>query len=193
MLAAIVFAGVALAAELTGTEGRETIIGTADADTISALGADDKVYAIGGGERLDANNDPVYDVVRGQAGGDRPVGDNLPAEVREKLGFTGEIGVAGNDKLFGGKGPDRLFGNEGDDILNAGQEEIARHDELTGGRGEAGGKDVFWVDDASFKVYASGQKPTAQDADVILDLQEGEEIHNVDVEGAEPIIWPPSQ
>lgn len=181
MLAAMVFVSVALAKPIDGTGEPDTIIGTPQADLIKGLSDIDRVYAIGGD-----------DVVYGNAGGDRLVGDNLPEAVREEQGFTGEIGLPGDDELFGGKGADRLFGNEGDDILNAGQEDTARYDELTGGRGEVGGTDVFWVDDHSFQAYAQGRIPNHKNADVILDLQEGEEIHNVDVEGAAPIIWPPS-
>jgi Ca2+-binding RTX toxin-like protein len=182
MLAAMVFAGAALALYGEATPERDRLIGTPDADVIDALGGDDRVWAIGGGEGTADDGSPIYDVVRGENGDDRLYGDRSPfcenAEDNDcltrkairNLGFTGgpeDIGTAGRDKLLGANGADKLYGNEGDDFLSAGKgervtpdEPFGREDVLEGGPDA----DEFWVDEAAYN----------NDVDTITDLDTSE-------------------
>lgn len=90
-VAAVGFASAALAADIVGTEGFDTLIGTEDADTIDGLGGVDYIFGRGGNDLLVGN---------------RAV-DSL-------------FGEAGDDVLDGGDGVDYLFGGDGADTLRGG-------------------------------------------------------------------------
>jgi Ca2+-binding RTX toxin-like protein len=169
MLVAMVFAGVAVAADpIEGTPEPDKLIGTAGADEINAQAGGDTVWAIGGGNGKNPDGSPVYDVVRGENGNDRLFGDQAPPEeVQTELGFNEELGVGGRDKLLGGLGEDHLFGNVGKDYLSAGKGEVTpQRDVLVGGLGA----DEFWVDRQAYKLGL--RDPEADGADVIRDLDE---------------------
>ncbi|MGB0467511.1 MAG: calcium-binding protein, partial [Pontibacterium sp.] len=76
---------------LSGSDGQDTLYGTAFADHFRALNDDDSLYGYLGD-----------DLLEGGAGNDRLDG--------------GE----GNDQLFGGEGNDTLIGGEGNDLLHGG-------------------------------------------------------------------------
>lgn len=87
-------------AVITGTNGRNTLRGTALADTIRGLGDIDSLFGLGGG-------DTIYgglgnDIIDGGDGSDRLFGE------------------AGNDTLKGGKGTDQLDGGKGLDKMAGG-------------------------------------------------------------------------
>ena len=72
-----------------GTDGDDTLYGTADNDTINGLGGNDQLYGLAGNDTMNGGggSDTVY-------------------------------GGAGNDILKGGAGNDILYGGDGDDCLD---------------------------------------------------------------------------
>ncbi len=116
-----------------GTEGNDTIGGTAAADSIDGLGGEDVVYGAAhddslsggaGSDLLDGAGD--HDTIDGGPGNDRLQGDfgnddlNGGAEDDELMGQSGTDtmqGGTGNDRLVGGAGADLLSGGDGDDGL----------------------------------------------------------------------------
>jgi Ca2+-binding RTX toxin-like protein len=99
-------------AEITGTNGSETLTGTSGDDVIYGLGGSDQIRAEGGA-------DTVY-------GGSE--NDNADGG----LGNDKLFGEGGNDYLSGSQGDDQLDGGEGDDHLQGG----LGHDTLQGGEGQ---------------------------------------------------------
>jgi Ca2+-binding RTX toxin-like protein len=106
MCTALVFAAIAVAQTVEGTQGSDTLNGTeaADkivakkgADTVNALGGDDKVWTGRGADT--ANGGLGNDTLGGKADRDDLNGDE------------------GNDFLAGGRGVDDLDGGVGDDTI----------------------------------------------------------------------------
>lgn len=122
LAAAIGTGGVALAADITGTDGPDNINGTPDADNIQALGGNDKVNGRGGNDAID-----------GGTGNDTLDGAD---------GFDFVSGDTGDDQLAGGSGRDRLLGEEGNDTLDGGADNDPTlaggdgNDTVNGGGGE---------------------------------------------------------
>ncbi|WP_159717591.1 calcium-binding protein [Geminicoccus flavidas] len=85
-------------ANLTGTDGPDTIRGTLEDDIITGRKGDDELYGEHGG-----------DLINGRAGEDLLVGD---------LGNDRLHGGAGNDRMFGGEGDDRMWGDAGNDEMH---------------------------------------------------------------------------
>ncbi len=98
-----------------GTDGRETLLGTAGADVCRAGGGDDDVEGAGGNDLLygDAGNDRIF----GRFGDDRLYGGAGDDELEGGRGEDDLYGGAGNDQLNGGYDPDRLYGGPGADRL----------------------------------------------------------------------------
>ncbi len=127
---------------MAGTDGDDTLIGTADADQIEAGGGQDRVEGRAGN-----------DTILGEAGDDRLWGD-----VGDDLVFGGNghddlRGGSGNDRLFGQAGDDRLFGEAGDDLLMGG----IGNDHLSGGEGHDrlmgdAGDDMLFGDDGDDRI-----------------------------------------
>ena len=90
MAATLVFASVAIAERLTGTNGPDFISGSSGDDRIAGGAADD--------------------ALRGRGGDDRISGDS---------GDDGLNGNKGKDRLFGDSGQDLMRGGRGDDYINA--------------------------------------------------------------------------
>ena len=90
LLGVMMFSGVALARDITGTNGPDTLIGTINPDEIFGLrGAD---------------------YIAGRPSGDELYGNRANDEVH---------GDRGNDFIDGGFGSDWLFGGPGDDTISA--------------------------------------------------------------------------
>ena len=109
-----VVSAVAVAATINGTNGNDTLIGTAANNTINACYGNDSVE--GGGRN---------DTIDGGTGNDRLVGDGR--EIQCPPGATsfsyctiGQTSTPGNDSISGGSGNDRIFGNAGRDSLSGG-------------------------------------------------------------------------
>ena len=140
LAAAILTGGVALAADITGTNGPDTINGTPEADNIQALGGNDTVNGRGGDDVIDGG--PGRDTVAGDAGIDQIEGGAGNDDVSGGTGRDGLRGDEGNDTLdggadddfalAGGEGNDTVFGRGGDDTLDG--DEGA--DTLLGGVGD---------------------------------------------------------
>ncbi len=109
---------------ILGSDGSETIVGTAGNDFVHAGSGDDLVYLLSGNDF--GNGGLGNDSVSGDSGNDIVVGGN-----GDDLLFGG----FGQDTVSGGTGNDRLTGDEGNDILSGG----AGDDEIIGGSGN----DVF--------------------------------------------------
>jgi len=140
LAAAMMTGGVAVAADITGTEGPDTINGTPDADTIRALGGNDTVNGRGGNDVIDG--DAGRDTLAGNDGIDRISGGTGNDDVSGGAGRDGLVGDEGSDTLdgggdddftlAGGDGNDTVFGRAGDDTLDG----DAGNDTLDGGGGE---------------------------------------------------------
>lgn len=141
--------GIAFAANISGTEFNDILLGTDKKDSISAQGGNDILMGLGNGNAKDSLNGndgfdeivgdqdilglcfadanctvgpPGKDTLSGNAGSDFLVGDGAN---------DGLSGNAGNDILFGGADNDNLNGNDGDDEIHGG----FGNDVLSGGAG----------------------------------------------------------
>ncbi len=99
-----------------GTEGYDSIYGSADADTLDGLDGRDTIYGAGGDDILYGSGslDNIYanpDILYGQEGNDVLNGG---------YGNDTLYGGIGNDVLNGDAGDDTLFGGLGDDALHGG-------------------------------------------------------------------------
>ncbi|MDX8392655.1 MAG: tandem-95 repeat protein [Mariprofundaceae bacterium] len=141
---------------VSGTAGRDLLLGNNGNTVINGLAGADVVFASIGNDVIDggAGNDAVYagagndvtmagsgdDVVFSGAGNDLAFGED---------GHDALFGEAGNDVMFGGAGNDLLSGDDGNDLLSgdSGNDQIfagtgndalfggAGHDELAGMQG----------------------------------------------------------
>src|SRR3954452_14167930 len=106
VVSVMAMAGLALAANFTGTEGPDFIVGTAQNDTINSLGGDDSVFGLDGADRIDLGS-----------GDDRAYGDGkCPPGANSPSYCTG--GRKGNDQIHGGSGDDDIQGNKGNDRVS---------------------------------------------------------------------------
>lgn len=103
----------------TGTEGDDSLIGTANRDDISGEGGDDTVVGGDGDDSLRGGDGT--DIVDGGAGDDEVRGGDQSDLV---------LGYDGNDTAYGGSGDDLVLGEAGNDALWLGD-----------------GDDIAWVDD----------------------------------------------
>ena len=106
---------------ITGTNGKDTLVGGANNDTIDGGNGKDTLF---GG----AGNDSLF----GGNGKDSLVGNDGRDTLRGGNGSDSLNGSAGNDELFGNSGGDFLVGNSGNDFLDGGN----GSDTLVGGLGE---------------------------------------------------------
>jgi len=88
------------ALNVTGTEGPDTLTGTAEKDYIYGYGGDDRISGLEEDDRI-----------RGGKGDDTIHGD----DGRDRI-----LGGSGNDVIFGDDGNDVLIGGPGDDTLTGG-------------------------------------------------------------------------
>jgi len=106
---------------LPGTAGDDVIVGRGGVDTINAGAGNDVVCANGGNDVV--NGGPGDDVILGGEGNDRLTGGQDRDRIR---------GQNGDDKISGGPGNDNLNGNNGDDEVNGGE----GHDFVSGRDGK---------------------------------------------------------
>ena len=106
--------------ELTGTSGRDRLVGTAASELFKARGGRDRIKARGGGDCVRAGRGT--DRVKAAAGGD---------EIRGAKGADRIKGGKGRDQVKGGRGADRIKGGKGGDRVRAGR----GADRINGGRG----------------------------------------------------------
>jgi Ca2+-binding RTX toxin-like protein len=106
-------AGTALARNIEGGPGDDTLIGTTNTDTIYGRGGDDLIRGRG-----------ARDIVFGGAGNDDLYGGAIGDQI---------FGGAGNDYIVGGSGEDELFGFGGNDVLVSGNDK--QPDEVRCGKG----------------------------------------------------------
>jgi CSLREA domain-containing protein len=123
-----------------GTNGTDSLTGTAAADGFLLQGGDDTASGLGGKDGLCGGDGK--DTLNGGSGNDKARGDAGKDKVRGGSGKDNLNGGAGKDKLFGGGGKDKLKGGAGKDKLFGG----GGKDKLKGGAGKdtckgGGGKD----------------------------------------------------
>ncbi|SOZ38693.1 VCBS domain-containing protein [Cupriavidus neocaledonicus] len=95
-------------ATVTGTNGSDSLSGTASSDTILSGNGNDYVSAGDGSDYVDAGNGD--DIVEGGDGNDTLLGANGKDRV---------FGGRGNDSLSGGNGTDAVYGGSGDDVIGS--------------------------------------------------------------------------
>ncbi len=120
-------------ADITGTIGNDTIVGTAVTDTLNGAGGNDLIFGYGSAMGTIGQPPPVID----PAGGGALDNDSLIGGVGNDTVRAG----GGNDTVDGGVGLDQLFGDDGNDSIDGG----AGTDKMTGGAGN----DTFAVDTAA--------------------------------------------
>jgi Ca2+-binding RTX toxin-like protein len=122
-----------------GTDGNDSIAGTANADTllggqgndtIDAKGGQDTLYGLSGADLLQggSGNDTLFggfgnDTLEGNSDNDVIYGDN---------GDDSITGSTGSDTLLGGAGADIIKGDSGNDSINGGSE----NDDIKAGDGD---------------------------------------------------------
>jgi Ca2+-binding RTX toxin-like protein len=114
---AIVPAGSALAATITGGPGNERLRGTSAADVIDANAGNDRIWGRGGGDQLTGG--PGYDRLFGGAGNDALRGGDARDHVYGGSGNDNAAGENGNDLMAGGTGDDTQDGGPGNDRIYA--------------------------------------------------------------------------
>jgi Ca2+-binding RTX toxin-like protein len=117
VVVSLAFAGIAWAADLTGTTGRDHIKGTQSADTINALAGNDEIHARGGDDTV--NGGPGRDEERGGKGKDTLNGDDGRDNLDGNQGDDTLNGGANDDKLKDRRGANTFNGGEGDDRIDA--------------------------------------------------------------------------
>ncbi|MGB7268768.1 MAG: calcium-binding protein [Albidovulum sp.] len=122
----------------TGSEGGDTLAGTADDDRLSGAGGNDIIAGYAGDDRLfggaghdDISGDAGDDLLDGGDGDDTIVGGNDSDSLIGGAGDDSLAGQMGHDSILGGDGDDALIGGAGDDTLAGG----AGDDALQGGDG----------------------------------------------------------
>lgn len=113
---------------VTGSAGKDRILGEEGADTIRAAGGADLVLGGQGADLLwgDAGNDRMVggdgsDSLTGGIGNDMLLGNAAGDVLRGGSGEDSLLGGAGNDTLFGGSGDDLLRGESGADVFTFGR------------------------------------------------------------------------
>ena len=111
-------------ANITGTQGNDTLPGTFDADTLMGGQGDDVIFGYRGDDLLFGNQgrDTLYggqgqDTVFGGQDNDWITGDLGNDILLGNLGRDLLLGNTGDDTLFGGQGDDTLYGGQGNDLL----------------------------------------------------------------------------
>lgn len=135
---------------VSGGEGNDTILGTANADTlygndgndsISAGGGNDIVYGGAGDDNI--NTGSGRNIAYGEDGSDRLNGGGGVDKLYGQADNDRLYGQGGDDFLDGGGGVDRLYGGLGNDSLQGGSSNDrlygdAGNDTLIGSRGNDG-------------------------------------------------------
>ena len=105
--AALAGGAAAIAAEIDGTAGNDTLFGTDRADRIRGLAGDDLIRGLAGSDRIDGGSGD--DTLRGDGG--------CPEGTTGSPYYCIPGGPPGNDRITGGSGDDQIFGNGGRDRI----------------------------------------------------------------------------
>jgi Ca2+-binding RTX toxin-like protein len=163
--------------DVTGTDGRDVIIGTLGADTLSGAGGNDHIFGRAGNDTLhgDDGNDKVFggsgdDGVSGDAGNDLTIGGSGKDTMDGGTGDDKMLGGAGNDTMSGGDGNDKMHGGVGNDTMDGG----AGDDVIAGGQGADGMTGGDGNDSFKF-IWLSDGGTTDGTRDHVLDFKQGED------------------
>lgn len=129
---------------IQGTNGNDTLSGTAAADVMYGLGGSDQLSGLGGNDVLyayDGSNgfDNSPDTLDGGSGNDQLYGADGSDWLKGDVGNDTLNGGGAADNLDGGDGADQLFGGRGNDALSGG----AGADRFVVGRGDEGNDQVL--------------------------------------------------
>ncbi len=160
-LTLVVAAGVALAVNKVGTDGRDFLKGTDGADNLVGNDDSDRIFGLAGKDNLIGG--PGKDAVFGGS-------ERLPSGGDKKL-----VGGPDNDVVFGGKGSDIILGNEGNDLVANGPNRST--DKLSAGNGndvvgvfnDPAGKDVIVCGGGFDRVFADKKDLVAPDCEKAAD------------------------
>ncbi len=169
-LTLVVAAGVALAVNKVGTDGRDFLKGTDGADNLVGKGDSDRIFGLAGKDNLIGG--PGKDAVFGGS-------ERLPSGGDKKL-----VGGPDNDVVFGGKGSDIILGNEGNDLVANGPNRST--DKLSAGNGndvvgifnDPAGKDAVVCGGGFDRVFADTEDLVAPDCEKVADR--GSEFEQLD-------------
>jgi Ca2+-binding RTX toxin-like protein len=118
-LLGLVVVSIAAAKVINGTDGDDTLPGTARADLIQGLGGNDRIAGRGGPDILLAGKG--NDLVRGGYGGDVIWGNSGDDQLHGGPGNDVVRGRGGNDEIYGGEGADQLYAGFGADDVHGGR------------------------------------------------------------------------
>lgn len=160
-------------ANVGGTEGNDTVIGTSIPNTLRGGSGNDSLYGANGDDNIQGNagNDNLY----GGANNDELFGGRGRDNLYGGDGNDRLSGQGGRDTLEGGEGSDFLNGQGGSDFLNGGGTTAGEKDVLIGG----GGADTFVLGvEGGDVLYDNEPGRGAQDRALIkdFDLSEGDRI-----------------
>jgi len=167
-LACLVYASVAVATTINGTNGPDTIIGTTHADTIDGKAGLDTIFGLSGNDKIKGG--PGDDAIQGD-GTCPPKTKNIDLcnqnagsgndDIEGNAGDDVIVGGRGDDKISGGSGIDNLDGGRGNDTIDGGSD----NDTLYGGPGNdtlhgAKGNDVLTGGPGKDRIYGDGGNDT---------------------------------
>ncbi len=121
-MAILLASGVALAANIRGTDGADTINGNAGADSLDGMAGDDTISGLRGSDKIVGGygNDTLY-------GRSKESPEDDPNDIR---------GGFGRDTILGGTGADTLEGGADNDTISAGPLQDLAVDKVYGGGGD---------------------------------------------------------
>ena len=116
---------------ITGTAGKDTIVGTQDFRDVVTCGAGDDVVRTGGGDD-EIHCGPGNDRIDSGTGKDLVFGDAGKDRIIAGPGNDSISGGSGNDRISGGSGNDSIKSGSGSDRINGG----SGRDRISGGSGK---------------------------------------------------------
>jgi Ca2+-binding RTX toxin-like protein len=146
--------------DITGTPGRDRLVGTAASETICGLGGNDSIEGGGGDDIISGGggNDTIAggggnDTITGEGGNDRIDGGTGDDAIDGDAGNDRLSGGGGGDAIEGGAGNDRAFGDGDIDTIDGGPGK----DVVSGGAGDDvvdghGGNDRLFGDAGNDRV-----------------------------------------
>ena len=148
-------------ADINGTSGDDTLVGTATSDEILGLDGDDYIDGAAGNDVIDggAGDDTIFgndgdDAIRGGDGDDIIHGGDGADRIHGGRGDDIIYGGDGADRIYGGRGDDAIDGDDGDDRIRGGRGDDTIDggdgaDRIHGGRGD----DAIDGDDGADRIH----------------------------------------
>ena len=156
-------------ATINGTNGGDSLYGSAAADVINGLNGNDTLKGFGGADRLDGGNgiDTVFygdstagvgiNLATGRGVGGSAEGDTL-------ISIENVFGSNFNDTLTGTSGANQLHGQDGNDVIKGG----GGNDFLDGGNGNDILVSSIWAPAPSMAARATIRSRASAHADILI-------------------------